>query len=103
MTRSSILEELVNLGPSGVPLAEALSCPATYAPLLGIPAEAVIATVQRMEPPRPVEPLVWAVAEGRTILFRVDDATFREMQAALAAGERPTAIVEPCQIVSIDL
>ena len=110
-TRASLLKELVNLDsggvpfldPCGVPFADGPAGPASYAPLPGLSNQALIATVQRIEPARYVEPLVWAIADGQTILFRVDDATLREMTAALAAGEAPTAIVEPCQIVSRDI
>jgi hypothetical protein len=102
-TRSSMLKELVNLDPCGVPLIEGLVRPARYAPLPGLPATARLATVQRIEPPVLVDRLVWGESDGQAILFRVDDATMCEMEAALAAGEEPTAIVEPCQIVSQDM
>ena len=102
-TRRSLLKELVNLDPCGVPLAAAPADAPGHAPVPGLSASALIATVQRIEPGRPVEPLVWAVADGQTILFRVDDLTLHEMDAALAAGEEPTAIVEPCQIISRDI
>lgn len=102
-TRSSILREMANLDPCGVPLADEPTRPAGDAPLPGLAAKALLVTVQRIEPPRHVEPLVWGVADGQTIVFRVDDSTVREMETALAAGEEPTAIVEPCQIVSLDL
>ena len=102
-TRTSLLKELVNLDPCGVPLVVGPAGAASYAPMPGLSAKTLIARVQRIEPARYVEPLVWAVAEGQTILFRVDDVTLREMATALAAGEEPTAIVEPCQIVSRDI
>ena len=102
-TQSSILRELVNLDPCGVPFTGGPAGTASYAPLPGLPAKTLVATVQRIEPARWVAPLVWAVADGQTILFRADDLTVRELEAALAAGEEPTAIVEPCQIVSLDV
>lgn len=106
MTRTatrSILREMANLDACGGPLTERPGRATGEGPLPGLPAKALLATVQRIEPPRRVQPLVWGEADGRTILFRVDDATVLEMQAALAEGAEPTAIVEPCQIVSLDL
>jgi hypothetical protein len=102
-TRSSILRELVNLDPCGAPLTEGPGRTSSDGTLPGLPAEALLATVQLIDPPRRLEPLVWGVAGGRTMVFRADDATIREMQSALAAGDEPTAIVQPCQIVSLDL
>ena len=102
-TTRSILREMANLDACGGPLAERPAPLAGEGPLPGLPAKAIIATVRRIEPPRHIQPLVWGEADGRTILFRVDDATIRDMEAALRDGEEPTAIVEPCQVVSIDL
>lgn len=102
-TTRSILREMANLDACGGPLTERPTPLTGEGPLPGLPAKALIATVQRIEPPKHIQPLVWGEADGRTILFRVDDATILDMQAALAEGEEPTAIVEPCQIVSFDL
>lgn len=102
-TTRSILREMANLDACGSPVTERLAPLAGEGPLPGLSVKALIATVQGIEPPRQIQPLVWGEADGRTILFRVDDATILDIEAALADGEEPTAIVEPCQIVSIDI
>lgn len=105
-TRRALQRELVNLDPCGVPVLEGSSHVAAQgrmSRLPGLAPHAFLAMVQRVEPPRMDPPLVWGCAEGRTILFRVDDATCRELETALDAGEEPSVIVEPDQIIGLDV
>ena len=105
-TRRALLRDLVNLDPCGVPLLETDPGRASRgraASLPGLAPHALLAMVERVDPPRASQPLVWGCAQGRTILFQVDDATCRELQAALDAGEKPSAIVELGQIVALDI
>lgn len=71
--------------------------------LPGVATGATFVNVQRVQPARIIPPLAWGTADGRTIAFRVDETAGRELQAALAAGESPTAIVEPEQVVAADI
>lgn len=101
-TTRALLTELVDLDPCGAPEAVPLARPRRRRILPGLAPRSVLASVQHVEPPRTVEPLVWGVVDGRTIVFRVDPTSGSELLAALEAGEEPSAIVEPCQIVAID-
>ena len=71
--------------------------------LPGLPWASIVARVQAVEPPRTRARLAWGIADGRTVLFEVDDVTAGEFRARLETGEQPTAIVEPVQIVAMDL
>jgi hypothetical protein len=43
--------------------------------------------------------VVWGCVDGRPMLFTVEPASAAEMAHALAAGDHPTAIVEPGQVL----
>lgn len=105
-TRRAFQRDPVDLDPCGVPIAQVspgVAARRRTAPLPGLVPHAVLAMVQRVDPPRASQPLVWGCAQGRTVLFQVDDATCRDLQAALDAGEEPSAIIEPDQIVALDI
>ncbi len=99
------VSELIDVDPFSVPCvglgAPPLRPSRTAVP--GMSSAAKIVKVQRVEPPHLVGPLAWGTTEERTIVFRVDATAGREIQVALDAGEEPTAIVEPDQIVGMDI
>jgi hypothetical protein len=72
-------------------------------PLPGSAPDVVVASVHRVEPPWPVAPLAWGDADGLTIVFRIDEPTAAALREALEAGESPNAIVEPDQIVAMEV
>lgn len=97
--------ELVDVDPCAVPCV-GVGVPAGRQSQIGLPvvgATAKLVVVQRVEPPKILGPLAWGTTDGRAILFRVHETTGRELQAALDAGEEPTAIVAPEQVVALDI
>lgn len=88
--------EVDRLDPAGV------SCLDHVAPgpaaLPGLPPGAVLVTVERVVDASGSW-AVWGCLEGRPLLFSVDALVGAELMAATEAGERPTAIVEPAQIL----
>ena len=120
MTRSPTKTHPIELDPSGVPLAEAPpgavrpgpneQRPASHErpagsdePPAGLARNAILVQVTRVDPRRMSDALVWGLAGGRTILFQVDEVSGRELQAALDAGEEPSAIAEPSQILALEI
>lgn len=88
------------LDPSGVPSAD----PEVVAHgIPGISPASLLVRVEAVESGCETSCLVWGTVTARPILFRVDGQAAREMLAALAAGERPVAIVEPDQVVCEEL
>ncbi len=67
--------------------------------LPGLPPTSRIATVMEVVPQEVGDWLVWGCVEGRPLMFTVEAVAAAEMAHALAAGEAPTAIVEPGQVV----
>ena len=97
--------QLLELDPSGIPLEASTSIedrPSRLA-VPGLDRAAIVARVQGVEPARRCPGLAWGIADGRALLFEVDDETARDFRATLEAGDEPTAIVEPGQIVGMDL
>jgi hypothetical protein len=94
-----------HLPQSGVPLDPSRSTAGhrRKAALPGLPRASIVARVQAVEPPRSRARLAWGIADGKTLLFEVDDVTAGEFRARLETGDQPTAIVEPVQIVAMDL
>jgi hypothetical protein len=99
------VSELIDVDPFSVPCLGLGAPPLRRSPtaMPGMSSAAKIVKVQRVEPPPIVGPLAWGTTEERTIVFRVDATAGRELQVALDAGEEPTAIVEPEQIVGMDI
>jgi hypothetical protein len=97
--------ELIDVDPFSVPCMGVGAPPAhqSRAALPGMSSGAETVRVQRVDPPQTVGPLAWGTTGERTIVFRVDARAERELQAALDAGEEPTAIVEPEQVVGMDI
>ena len=96
---------LLELDPSGIPLDSSMSIPGHASKLTvpGLDRAAIVARVQDVEPARSGIRLAWGIADGRAVLFEVDDDTARDFRASLEAGDEPTAIVEPGQILGMDL
>ena len=104
LTRTRTISPPPDLDPSGVP---SLDRPISahrrrrVPRLTGLAPGSAIALVQLVDPPRRDRPWIWGLVDGgRTILFQVDEATARDLQAASDAGEEPSVIVEPAQIVA---
>jgi precorrin isomerase len=93
------------LDPSGVPsLDQAIaSASRRKTHVAGLSPTALFASVEAVEAESEEAWLVWGLAGGRPILFDVDARSGAEMLRALALEEAPTAIVEPWQVVLIDL
>ena len=103
-TRHPRFTERRTLDPGGVQAVDVARTERSRdVPLPGLSPDAVLAFVHRIEPPWPVAPLAWGVADGLTIVFRIDEETAAALREALEAGEEPSAIVEPDQVVAMEV
>ena len=67
--------------------------------LPGLHPTSVIASVEEVAAQGEGEWLIWGSVGNRPVLFAVQPRVAAEMLESLAAGETPTAIIEPWQLV----
>ncbi len=100
------LEMPPGFDPSGIPCVGAVAGRSASAarrrrshPLPGLPPTIHVASVMEVIPREAGDWLVWGCVDARPMLFAVEPASAAEMAHAVAAGEHPTAIVEPAQVL----
>lgn len=101
------LELPARFDPSGIPCVDSghghSRAHATHRrharPLPGLAPKSLMATVEVVAERGQANWLVWGTDGERPVLFAVAAAAAAEMVDSMAAGERPTAIVEPWQVM----
>ncbi|HEY6058502.1 MAG TPA: hypothetical protein VIV06_10745 [Candidatus Limnocylindrales bacterium] len=107
LSHPAALEMPAGFDPSGIPCAdtEYVESPvepissSTRPALPGISETSYIASVEEVVPQECGDWLVWGSVGSRPVLFSLDASSATEMMSSVHAGEAPTAIIEPWQLV----